>query len=90
MANQPPFAVTKTITELTAGLSDGETYRAQHVGGRQVWYCNYATQPDDTTDIGWNFLDQGENIQFEADPTNPVWVRTYHGQARLTISELSS
>lgn len=90
MANQPPFAVTKTIKELTAGLTNGETYRGQHVGGSQIWYCNYATEPDDSTNIGWNYMDQGESIQFEADPSNPVWVRTRHGKASLTISELSS
>ena len=89
MTNQPPFEVTTTITELTDGLTAGETYRAQHVGGVEVLYCNYATQPDANTDVSWNVMRTYENILFDADSANPVWVRTRQDTASLAISEQS-
>ena len=87
MANRPPYRVTTAVSQLSDGLTEGNSYRAQHVGGAEVEYCNYATEPDATTDVGWNKIRQYDNIIFEAEAANAVWARTLHGVGSLALSD---
>lgn len=88
MTNQPPFKVTVAAADLTAGLTANATYRAQHVGGTPVQWCNYATDPTGE-DVGWNLLFERGWIEFEAEAASPVWVRTAQQTANLTVNEAS-
>ena len=87
MPNRPSYTVTEAISEITSGLTVGQAYIAQHVGGNIVLYADHPTQPTADTDIGWFQLKPDKIISFEGSTADPTWVRTLRGEARLTINE---
>ena len=85
MTTLPPVLLTKDATNLTTGLTAGETYIAQNVGGGLVEYCNFPTDPTDE-DLAWRIAGTKDFFQFEADSANPTWARALtRGSARLSL-----
>ena len=85
MTTLAPTILSRAATNLTTGLTEGDTYIVQNVGGGMVEYCNFATDPADE-DIGWRLCESKQFFQFEAEAANPTWARVATGtEARLSI-----
>ena len=84
MTTLAPIVLSRTPTNVTSGLTEGETYVAQNVGvgGGVIEYCNFATDPTDA-DVGWRIVVTYGFFQFEAAAADPVWARCVTADASV-------
>ena len=89
MATRPEIVLDRTFVNLGAGLTDGDEYVCQHVGGQNIEYCDSPTDPTDLT-IGKMRLRPYEWMRFEVDASEPTWARSRStiGKARLVLNKI--
>ncbi len=86
MATRPEIVIGETFLDITAGLTEGQKYVAQHVGGGVVEFCDFATDPTNEN-VGRMRLLTYEWLEFTREAAEPTWARCRSGEARFVINE---